>query len=284
MILKHFLAGPFGRILLLAPRLLVILRTFATRFRRALTWLVRSRELGMESFNVTPENQRVLCATIATITGHSLSEILRYREELQADADFHRYCQEALDAHHRQALVDPEYRWGYRLAHYLLIRATKPGFVVEAGVRHGFGAAMILRALERNAAEGRPGEYLGIEKNPERDAFLWRLYPGYRGDLVCGDSEQVLAQSEHKIDLFLHETTTDPGHVARQLAALHPRLTADSIIASPWQLLQLLDYAENQGLAMVTHKFIPLDHWLSGSNMMFLFRQKSAQQMLGEAA
>ncbi|MBP7062804.1 MAG: hypothetical protein KBB36_01490 [Ferrovibrio sp.] len=190
---------------------------------------------------------------------------MRYREELLADVDFHRYCQEALDAHHWQALVDPEYRWGHRLAHYLLIRATKPGFVVEAGVRHGFGAAMILRVLER-------------------DAFLWRLFPGYRGEVVRGDSEQVLAQLEHKIDLFLHETTTDPGHVARQLAALQPHLTARSIIAAPWHLQTFLDYAESQGLAVITHHLTPFDHWLSGTNMMFLFRQKSAQQMLGEAA
>lgn len=36
MILKHLLEGPFGRILLLAPRLLVIFRTFAPRLRLAL--------------------------------------------------------------------------------------------------------------------------------------------------------------------------------------------------------------------------------------------------------
>ncbi len=283
MLMKTLASGPLGRLLLFAPRLLVILRGFGPRLRLALVWLFRSYEPGVESFHTTPENERVLCAIIATITGHSLPGILRYREELLADADFQHYCQEALLAQHRQALVDPEYRWGHRLAYYLLIRAIRPGFVVEAGVRHGFGAAMILRALERNAAEGQPGDYLGIENNPARDAFLWRLYPGYRGDLVYGDSEQVLARSERQIDLFLHETTSDPGHVARQLAALQPRLAAGSVIASPWPLLPLLDYAGSQGLAAVTHHVVPFNHWLTGGTMMFLFRPGAARRALTEA-
>lgn len=285
MAIKYFLAtGPFGPVLLLAPRLLLILRTLLPRLRLALVWLFRSREPGVESFHTTPDNQRVLCATIAAITGYNQSDILRYRDELLADADFQRFCHEAMRARYRQALLDPEYRWGHRLAHYLLIRATKPGFVVEAGVRHGLGAAMILRALERNAAEGQPGEYLGIENNRQRDAFLWRLYPGDRGELVYGDSEQVLAQSARKIDLFLHETTTDPGHVSRQLAALQHRLAPDSIIVTPWLLLPLLDFAASRGLAVAMHHHAPLNHWVQGNNMMFLFDPKAARQAQATAA
>lgn len=49
---------------------------------------------------------------------------------------------------------------------YLIARLAKPRLIVETGIRSGLGSMLILRALQRNAAEGAPGELVSVDVAP----------------------------------------------------------------------------------------------------------------------
>ena len=67
----------------------------------------------------------------------------------------------------RRASANQEPLLGKRRALYCVVRLLRPRVIVESGVKDGLGSAVLLRALERNTAEGRPGMLLGFDIDPD---------------------------------------------------------------------------------------------------------------------
>lgn len=169
--------------------------------REALRFLTRSREISNWTYEL--ENEDESLAVIAALLGAAAKSVALYRNELDADVELLDELERTLAAVPRR---DPEVRLGYRKMHYCLVRLMKPGTVVELGVHDGLGAAVVLRALERNRAEGYEGHLLAFDDSPESG---WLIPERLRGGMTSflGDANEFLddALAQHGVDLLIQD-------------------------------------------------------------------------------
>jgi Methyltransferase domain len=59
-------------------------------------------------------------------------------------------------------------RFGRRYAWYAIARVVRPKVIVETGIKDGLGSVLLLRALQRNAAEGAPGRLISFDLYPDK--------------------------------------------------------------------------------------------------------------------
>jgi Methyltransferase domain len=59
-------------------------------------------------------------------------------------------------------------RFGRRYAWYAIARVLRPEVIVETGIKDGLGSVLLLRALQRNAAEGAPGRLVSFDLYPDK--------------------------------------------------------------------------------------------------------------------
>lgn len=145
------------------------------------------------------------------LAGINLKEAQKYMEELIGNRKF----RNALNSHN---LVKSGYCEKYlgsyapwRMALYVIIRATKPALVVETGVLHGLSSAVILQALYENEAGSLFSIDLPSTDLPEGMRPGWRVpqYLKSRWELKLGKSRNKLEQLLEelgKIDIFLHDS------------------------------------------------------------------------------
>jgi methyltransferase family protein len=127
------------------------------------------------------------------------------------------YAEEALADRELRDGVARRVRWridykrrmplGNRLLWHVLVRATRPRLIVETGIHDGLGSLMLLRALERNAAEGADGRLVSIDFDPGSG---W-LVPGdqrERWTPIFASIEDELADAleGRQVDLFIHDS------------------------------------------------------------------------------
>ncbi len=111
---------------------------------------------------------------------------------------------------------------GRRLAWYAAVRALAPALVVETGIKDGLGSLLLLRALQRNARDGRPGQLISFDLYPDKGHLvpaelrpLWEpifastrtaLEPALRGrrvGMLIHDSEPTYAIERFEYDVAL---------------------------------------------------------------------------------
>lgn len=97
--------------------------------------------------------------------------------------------------------------FGYRLPWYVITRLSKPRLIVETGVQSGLGSALLLRALDRNADEGSPGELVSVDTAPkagwlaeDRAASPWRR--------LTGPSHPTLSErlADRRVGMLVHDS------------------------------------------------------------------------------
>lgn len=158
----------------------------------------------VESFSYELANKDELADFVAELLGAPREEIAGYIAEVDDDPELN----ERLRRHTRWRIdVKTPLPIGNRLLWYALARALKPKFIVETGIYQGLGSLTLLRALERNAAEGDPGELLSIDSDPlagvvvpDRVAGRWRKVIGMTSDVLMN----LVAGRE--IDMFIQDT------------------------------------------------------------------------------
>jgi Methyltransferase domain len=137
-------------------------------------------------------------------SGVPAEEIARYVAEVRNDPELgkrlRRRVRWRIDYKRRMPL-------GNRLLWYALVRAVKPRLIVETGIHQGLGSLVLLRALDRNAAEGVDGRLISIDF----DAASGWLVPDHlraRWTPVFGDIESSLESvlAGREVDLFIHES------------------------------------------------------------------------------
>jgi len=189
---------------------------------------------------------------ICRLTGAPLSEVNRFRRELRESE-----LPDTLLDRGAGVAFTRELPQGALL--YLVVRAARPGHVVETGVRPGYSTAWILAALESNG-EGEltslgPGPTAG-RASGVRDVSVGQFVPPAlrtRWTLALGNSEdrlrEILAGS-NGVDLFFYDNGPVASRARFELRAaweaLSPRgiLLAHHIEAnSAWT-----DFCRNQGI------------------------------------
>ena len=118
----------------------------------------------IESYTYTVANVDGLVSTIADAVGVGVAELSSYVAELDADTVL---AEQVAERTRRRLHVKRHLPPANRLGWYVLMRALRPQVAVETGVYHGLGSLVLLRALERNAADGAPGELLSFDVTPQ---------------------------------------------------------------------------------------------------------------------
>ena len=250
---------------MMVPRFFGALSVASRPLARIFPWLFRSREYGNFTYDTSEISRIGLCGMVAAISGRELATVTSYVNELIDNRMFAEHVKHEHELSERRWSSDSHFHPGRRLFYYLLVRALRPGFVVEAGVDKGLGGAIISEAIRRNGM----GDYLGIESNPLQDCSIYETFPEKVGSVVRGDSVAVLASMTRPIDLFIHDTTSESEHVRRQLSSL--TMAANGVIASGWPLREFVEYAISHGMRLLTHQEEPVGHWYSGSRLIAIY-------------
>ena len=120
--------------------------------------------------------------------------------------------------------------FGRRLGWYAIARILKPSLIVETGIHDGLGSALLLRAIERNEAEGSPGRLISVDINPqsgwlvdERLRTHWTPVFGSTFDVLEGavDGSEVgmiIHDSQHTYECERFEFATALAHAAPSVA------------------------------------------------------------------
>ena len=169
---------------------------------RRLAYVLFDPELESFSFDLADED--AIVAALAVALGCPERELAGYADETRSDPELNerltRRVRWRLDFKRHMPI-------GSRLAWYVTARALKPEAIVETGIYMGLGSLVLLRALERNAQEGHPGELMSFDANP-LSGWLVRDELRGRWRRVIGLTSITLsaALTGRSVGMLLHDT------------------------------------------------------------------------------
>jgi predicted O-methyltransferase YrrM len=172
-------------------------------------------------------------SVLALHANRPLAELLAYRRELLDDAGF--------QAHHLRCMGEVSYSCTEVVELYALVRATRPGVIVETGVASGFSSFHLLRAIQFN----RHGTLHSIDlPNVQEGSILpqdretgWIVPASLRAswDLHLGDARKLLPElllELGTVDLFLHDSDHSYAHMAWEFELAYARLKPGGLLLS----------------------------------------------------
>jgi hypothetical protein len=144
--------------------------------------------------------------------------------------------------------------------------------IIETGIHDGLGSALLLRALERNAGEGRPGRLVSVDVDPaagwlvdERLRACWE--PIYESSFTALpkslDGQQVgmiIHDSDHTYECENFEFRQAVEHAADELALISDNSHATSA---------LRDVCASLGIEYRYFAERPQDHFYPGAGIGF---------------
>jgi hypothetical protein len=231
--------------------------------REALRWLVRGRETG--NFTYALENVDELVAVTARVAEAGEDEVRRLVAELEDDEELRELLRERLRTRPREREQEPLY--GGRAMWYALARLRRPSAIAELGVHDGLGSAVLLRAVERNAAEGAPGHVLGFDLS---DRAGWLVGPRQRQSLTqyVGDVNETLpgALAERPAELTVHDTNQGYDGETSELETVlrHAPGPVTVICRDARTSGALKAMCERRGVPYTAFQEQPRDHWWPG--------------------
>lgn len=195
--------------------------------RGALWYALRSRELSNVTYELANEGE--LGRMAARVLDRDPAEVAGYLDELRSDHAWLAGLSEALG---RSREHDAEARLGKRRLLYVMVRAERPEVIAEAGVDAGLGSAVLLRALERNEAEGSPGRLISFDVDPGAGWLVDTDRHRERFLLQLGDTRQTLepALRTTGVDLFIHDSLQTHEHESFELEAAIRHRRGDRLV------------------------------------------------------
>lgn len=219
------------------------------------------------NFTYDIDNLDELVGFIAAQLGAPQADVRRYAEELLGDHALADRLAARL-ASRRDRKPTPLY--GRRIGWYCAARVLKPKLLVETGVADGLGSAVLIRAMERNAAEGSPGEVIGIDIDPTAG---WLLDDELRShhQLVIEDSHTALPRllRGRQLDLFIHDSNHHYEHEATEYRLVAPALAPHAVVLSDnaHAVPALEDWARASGRSFAFFRERPRRHFYPGGGI-----------------
>lgn len=255
------------------------------RYVRRLRWISKARALGDVGAPVLPNlgyvlldpephnytyalaNRSELIDFAASASATPREAIAGYHAELENDAELRERLRAATRGHWWWSKPLPEF--GRRAAWYLLARALKPALSIETGVHDGLGSLVILRALERNAAEGTAGHLISFDINP---AAGWLVGEHPQWSLRIEATREGLPpvlEERPPLGLFIHDSWHSYENEFFELSAAAKTLTAAGVLVSDnaHVTTALRDLCAQRGLDYIEFREEPAGHFYPGSVM-----------------
>ncbi len=221
----------------------------------------------LANFTYDIANRDELIDFVARQLGVDRALVRRYADELAGDGELaDRLAKKLATRRDRKRL--PLY--GRRIGWYCIVRIKKPRLLVETGVADGLGSAVLVRAAERNAAEGAPCRVIGIDIDP---SVGWLLDDELRRrhELVIEDSHTALPRllAGQSLDLFIHDSAHTYEHEADEYRLVAPHLAPDAIVLSDnaHAVPALEDFARAAGRPFAFFREQPLRHFYPGAGI-----------------
>ena len=194
----------------------------------ALRYLLTDPEL--DNFTYRISNSDRLASFLADALGTDAADMGRYIRELQADRAVRAEIEARLASRPDRRRTMP---YGRRLGWYAIVRHLKPRLVVETGIHDGLGSTVLLRALERNAAEGVDGRLLSIDIRSDAG---WLIPDDLRRrhEVLIGDSLALLgpAIGDRPVGFFVHDSDHRYGHETAEFDTVLPLTKPGAMLVS----------------------------------------------------
>jgi predicted O-methyltransferase YrrM len=232
-------------------------------------WLFTSREHHNYTYDLTALNRGHLAWFVAQVCGVPVAAVRGWFAELDQDGALRGQIEAATAASPRRGLADRRARYGRRLGWYAMVRARRPGHVVESGVDKGLGTCVLAAALLRNAAEGYPGRVSALDINPAAGYLVAAEPWSTVVDLVVGDSVASIAGLTTPVDLFLHDSDHSVAHEQAELTAVEPKLAPGALLLTDnvTSTNVLARHAEETGRRFLAFTERPARHWFPGDGI-----------------
>ena len=271
-LLRRAAYSPVGPVLMLPRRARTAGVHLLGELGRSMRWLVTSREWTNFSCDYTTTGRDAAIEVLSIVTARPREELAGYAAELAQDVELRDSIRRGIRAAGYRYGIDPGPRYGKRLLHYVIVRATKPSVVVEAGTHLGLGAALLRRALERNRIENHHGKLYSVDLVEGHGHLLDRSDPSL-AELTISDTVAFLARFQEVIDFFIHDTTSEQTHERAQFAELQRRLSPNGIVATTWLNDPFFEFARARpGCALLPFHEEPALRFPPGDTMGFAFR------------
>ena len=240
-------------------------------FRRSPTLAIRYLLLDheLDNFTYPISNAAELAAFIADALGVEAAAARSYIDELETDVELARAVRSRLATRRDRNRSMP---FGRRLGWYAIARLRRPSLIVETGVHDGLGSTALLRALERNAADGFPGELVSIDTRPK---VGWLIPTWLRDDhhLVIGDAMVELSNAiaGRPVDMFIHDSDHRYAHETAEFEMIAPLAGPGAVLLSDnaHASSAFSDFCERHGLAYRFWHEIPRRHFYPGAGIGF---------------
>ena len=227
--------------------------------------------LSPEPHNFTFEiaNSGELGDWVAALTGADRERALSVLDEAGEDPVLRARLRAATQG--RWLWSDREPRFGKRLGWYAVARILHPRLTVEVGVHDGLGSLLLLRALERNQADGHPGRLVSFEVNPV-GGWLVGSHPLW--DLRIESSGTGLPRllegsgsGSGELDLFIYDGWHSPEAERADLEEAFRHLSeAGVLVSDDSQVTQALpQLCSEQGLELFEFQESPVAHFHPGA-------------------
>lgn len=270
--LRKLRSSRLGTFLNIVPRFKLAISYYTPAFRRIISWTFASREFTNFTYDISERSIFYASQTLSIVTGYSCEQIAEYMEELRSDNQLKQHVISMSRDGEQRYVSDPRCDFGRRLFWYATIRAMKPKLVVETGIDKGLGSVVLCSALIRNASEGSPGKYIGVDINP---AAGWLLCGPYRevGTILYGDSIETISELTDGIDIFINDSDHSAEYEAREYEAVARKLTKDAIILGDNAHVtdKLAKFSSAQGRRFLYLVEQPEGHWYPGGGVGISF-------------
>jgi predicted O-methyltransferase YrrM len=195
---------------------------------QTLRYLIFDREL--DNFTYPIANTAELGAFLADILATDAATVNTYIHELATDAELATEIRSRLAGRSDR---NPSMPFGRRLGWYAIARIRRPNLIVETGVHDGLGSTVLLRALQRNAEEGSPGDLLSIDTRSEAGWLIPEMLRGHHR-VVVGDSKVQLpaAIGDRSVDVFIHDSNHAYSHEAAEFELIGRRVSPGAVLLS----------------------------------------------------
>lgn len=253
------------------------------RHLRRLRWLYKARTVRQNRAKVTrnlpfvlfdPEpdnftypiaNEAELGPWVAEVAGCDLAPAERLVAEPADDLLLQTRLREATSG--RWLWIKRSPAFGKRLGWYALVRVMRPALIIETGVHDGLGSMLLLRALERNEADGHPGRLVSFDVNPNAG---WLVGSHRLWDLRIQSSREGmprLLEEAGQVGMFIYDGWHSYDDERRDLELAAENLASNGILVSDDAQVThaLSDLCAERGLAYFEFQELPVRHFYPGA-------------------